>query len=81
MEDKTTNHWRSLAADLGTDTATLDKIQTAMSKPVLNCEFYPTLGPLARFPHLAVPKNLTHLFAHANARLGPGPTTDPRSQR
>jgi len=62
VEDKTTNHWRSLAADLESNTATLDKIQTAMSKPVLNCEFDPTLGPLARFPHLVVPKNLTQWF-------------------
>lgn len=62
VEDKLTNHWAWLAADLETNAVTLDKIQTAMSKPVLNCEFDPTLGPQARFPHLVVPKNLTQWF-------------------
>jgi hypothetical protein len=33
-----------------------------LAKPVLNCEFDPTLGPLLRFPHLPVPKTLTQWF-------------------
>ncbi|HLH56997.1 MAG TPA: hypothetical protein VKY92_25680 [Verrucomicrobiae bacterium] len=62
VEDKVTNHWDSLAADLATNAATLNRIEAAMTKPVLNCEFDPTLGPLARFPHLPVPKTLTQWF-------------------
>ena len=62
VEDKVTNHWDSLATDLETNAATLNRIEAAMAKPVLNCEFDPTLGPLARFPHLPVPKTLTQWF-------------------
>jgi len=60
VEEKTTNNWEQLAADLETNQTTLDRIITAMAKPVLNCEFDPSLGPRALFPHLQVPKKLAH---------------------
>jgi hypothetical protein len=40
-----------------------------MATPVLSCEFDPSLGPLARFPHLPVPKTLTTWFA-SSVQLG-----------
>src|SRR6266700_2237369 len=62
VEDKVTNRWESLAADLEANQVALNRVQAALAKPVLNCEFDPTLGPLARFPHLPVPKTLTQWF-------------------
>jgi len=62
VDDKVTYRWDALAADLKTNEATLSRIQAALAKPVLNCEFDPTLGPLARFSHLPAPKRLTQWF-------------------
>jgi hypothetical protein len=63
VEGKVTNHWAQLAADLEANTVIMERIQQAMSKPVLNCEFDPTLGARARFPHLPVPKHLAQWFS------------------
>src|SRR5205807_2245209 len=52
VEGKVTNHWEQLVTDLASNQATLERIQRALAKPVLDCEFDPTLGARARFPHL-----------------------------
>jgi len=62
IEGKVTNRWEQLAGDLERNKGTLDRIQSALAKPVLDCGFDPTLGPHATFPHLAVPKKLTQWF-------------------
>jgi hypothetical protein len=53
-----TNGWEQVARDLSDNEAVLGRIQAALAKPVLNCEFDPTLGPRARFPQLPVPKQI-----------------------
>jgi hypothetical protein len=58
VEDKVTNNWEQLASDLETNLATLERIRVAMAKPVLSCEFDPTLGPLARLPHISAPRTV-----------------------
>jgi len=63
VEGKVTNHWEQLAVDLQANEAVLKRIRIAMMQPVLDCEFDPSLGPLARFPHLSIPKTLTQWFA------------------
>jgi hypothetical protein len=62
IEGKVTNHWEQLVTDLASNQVTLERIQSALAKPVLDCEFDPTLGARARFPHLSVPKTLTQWF-------------------
>ncbi|HEY5912617.1 MAG TPA: hypothetical protein VJA21_18605 [Verrucomicrobiae bacterium] len=69
VENKVTNHWEQLAEDLEANRATLKRIAGAMAKPVLDCEFDPSLGPRARFPHLLVPKTLAHWFG-SSVQLG-----------
>jgi hypothetical protein len=62
VEQKITNRWEQLAEDLAANQDTLARIQTALAKPSLDCEFDPTLGPRAEFKHLPVPKTLTQWF-------------------
>jgi hypothetical protein len=62
IEGKVTNHWEQLVTDLASNRVTLERIQSALAKPVLDCEFDPTLGARARFPHLMTPKKLTQWF-------------------
>lgn len=63
VDGKVTNHWEQLAADLQANEATLATIRRAIAQPVLDCDFDPSLGPLARFPHLSVTKSLAQWFA------------------
>lgn len=63
VDGKVTNHWEQLAVDLQANEATLATIRSAMAQPVLDCDFDPSLGPLARFPHLSISKTLTQWFA------------------
>jgi hypothetical protein len=77
VDDKVTNHWEQLAGDLETNKVVLEKIQAALAKPVLNCEFDPTLGPRARFTHLPVPKSLAAWFgSRIELRLHEGKTRE-----
>ena len=62
IEGKVTNHWEQLVTDLASNRVTLERIQSALAKPVLDCSFDPTLGARARFPHLLTPKKLTQWF-------------------
>lgn len=62
VEGKVTNNWEELAADVAANQGVLQTIRVAMARPVLSCDFDPSLGPRARFPHLSVPKKLTEWF-------------------
>jgi len=62
VEEKVTNKWEQLSLDLADNEGTLTRIQRALAKPVLDCEFDPTLGARARFPHLSAPRTLTIWF-------------------
>ena len=69
VEEKVTNQWEQVAQDLAANQATLERVQNALAKPVLDCEYDPSLGPRAQFPHLPVPKRLTQWFG-ARVALG-----------
>jgi hypothetical protein len=60
VDFRVTNRWEQLAEDLASNEATFERIRTSMAKPELNCDFDPSLGPRARFPHLSVGKTLTY---------------------
>jgi len=62
VEDKVTNRWDQLAADLERNTATLGRIRAALEKPVMDNQLDLSLGPKMLIPHLAPAKSLTYWF-------------------
>jgi len=58
IEDKVTNHWDQLAADLKTNEATLAQIRLALEKPVLNNKLDYSQGFKMRLEHLSPAKRL-----------------------
>jgi hypothetical protein len=62
IEGKVTNTWEQLVSDLASNQVTLERIQRALAKPALDCEFDPTLGARAPLLHLPLPKKLTQWF-------------------
>ena len=48
VEDKVTNRWDQLAADLEANAATLDHIRAALEKPVMDNKLDLSLGPRCR---------------------------------
>lgn len=62
VEDKLTNHWDSLAAELKTNAALLQRVQSAMKKPVLNAGLDPDLWSADSVAHLTAGKKLAQWF-------------------
>jgi hypothetical protein len=60
VQDKVTNHWDQLAADLKTNEAPLTAIRAALQRPVLNSELDLSQGVKLHFSHLAPAKSLTY---------------------
>jgi hypothetical protein len=60
VEDKMTNRWDQLAADLKTNEAALAAIRAGLEKPVLNNNVDLSLGMKMRFEHLAPAKSPIH---------------------
>ena len=66
LQDKQTNDWGPLAADLEANEAILRRIRAALEKPVLNNDVDHSQGFKMRFSHLLPPKSLTHWFGAAS---------------
>ncbi len=62
VEDKLTNHWDSLAAELKTNAALLQRVQSAMKKPVLNGGPDLDLWSSDSLAHLTAGKKLAQWF-------------------
>ena len=66
IEDKVTNHWEQLAADLKTNEQTLIEIRAALAKPVLNSQLDYLLGMKIPVTNLTSAKALTQWFGAAS---------------
>jgi hypothetical protein len=62
VDDNTTNVWDELAKDLEANAATLDRIRTALDKPVLDNQVDLSLAPNVKMSQLAPAKALTYWF-------------------
>jgi hypothetical protein len=60
VNDKVTNHWNQLAAELKTNEATLTRIRLALEKPVLNNKLDYSHGYKLRLDYLIPVKSLTY---------------------
>src|SRR5438445_9227345 len=62
VDDKQTNDWEHLAADLEANEATLRRIRVALEKPIMNNDLDYSQGFKMKFSHLMPPKSLTQWF-------------------
>jgi hypothetical protein len=60
VNEKVTNRWDQVAADLNSNATVLTEIRTALAKPVLNNRLDLAEGNKMKFLHLAPAKSLTH---------------------
>jgi len=65
VEDRLTNRWEELSADLKANEAVLARIRPGLAKPVLHNDLDYSQGPNLKLPHLSHAKQLTSWFGPA----------------